>query len=144
MAGGLARRIGRRLADIVVLDESALIALLSSEDPHHDWAVQMFIDTVAWNYQITALNKAEAMVHPTRLGKLDGFLASLEGLRVEVAAIEDADTAEISKIKATTNLKMPDATVLYQAEKAQGAIATTDTELARVAQSRSVGVFRPS
>lgn len=132
------------MADIVVLDASAVIALLSSEDPHHDWAVQMFIDTVAWNYQITALNKAEAMVHPTRLGKLDGFLAALEGLRVEVTAIEDADSAQISNIRATTNLKMPDALVLYQAEKIQGAIATTDLELARVARSRSVGVFRPS
>ncbi len=104
----------------------------------------MFIDTVAWNYQMTALNKSEAMVHPTRLGKLESFLASLEGLRVEVAAIEDADTTGISKIRATTNLKMPDALVLYQAEKVQGAIATTDNELARVARSRSVGVFRPS
>lgn len=132
------------MAEIVVLDASALIALLSSEDPHHDWAVQMFIDTVAWNYQMTALGKAEAMVHPTRLGKLESFLSALEGIGVEVAAIEDADTAEISKIRATTNLKMPDALVLYQAEKFQGAIATTDIELARVAQSRSVGVFGPS
>jgi predicted nucleic acid-binding protein len=104
----------------------------------------MFIDTVAWNYQMTALNKAEAMVHPTRLGKLKGFLSSLEGLGVEVTAIEDADSAEISKIRATTNLKMPDALVLHQAQKVEGAIATTDIELARVARSRSVGVFRPS
>ncbi len=132
------------MADIVVLDASALIALLSSEDPHHDWAVQMFIDTVAWNYQMTALNEAEAMVHPTRLGKLEGFLSSLEGLRIKVATTEDSDTAGISKIRATTNLKMPDALVLYQAEKVQGAIATTDTELARVARSRSMGVFSPS
>ena len=140
----MARRTGRRLAEIVVLDASALIALLSSDDPHHDWAVQMFIDTVACNYQMTALNKAEAMVHPTRLGKLESFLASLEHLRIEVAAIEDIDTVGIAEIRATTNLKMPDALVLYQAEKVQGAIATTDNELTRVARSRSVGVFKPS
>ena len=93
---------------------------------------------------MTALNEAEAMVHPTRLGKLEGFLSSLEGLRIKVATTEDSDTAGISKIRATTNLKMPDALVLYQAEKVQGAIATTDTELARVARSRSMGVFSPS
>jgi predicted nucleic acid-binding protein len=131
------------LAEIVVLDASALIALLSSDDLHHDWAVRMFLDTTAWKFQMTVLNQAEAMVHPTRAGKLEQFLEAINNLRIEIAPVETSDGLEIAKIRAETSLRMPDALVLHQAIKVDGAIATTDKELAQEARARSVRVFQP-
>ena len=132
------------MAEIVVLDASALIALLSSDDPHHDWAVRMFLDTVAWQFQMTVLNQAEAMVHPTKSSRLEQFLAAVDNLRIEIVPVESSDGAQLAKIRADTNLRMPDVLVLHQALKVQGAIATTDKDLAKAARARSVGVFAPN
>ena len=132
------------MAEIVVLDASALIALLSSDDSHHEWAVRMFLDTTAWQFQMSVLNQAEAMVHPTRAGKQEQFLEAIHNLRIDIAPVEASDGLEIAKMRAQTNLRMPDALVLHQALKVHGAIATTDKELAQQARARSVGVFQPN
>ncbi len=132
------------MAEIVVLDASALIALLSSDDPHHDWAVRMFLDTVAWQFQMTVLNQAEAMIHPTKAGKLKQFHAAVDRLRIEIVPVESSDGAQLAKIRADTNLRMPDVLVLHQALKVDGAIATTDKSLAEAARARSVGAFAPN
>jgi predicted nucleic acid-binding protein len=144
LADKLARRIGKRLAKIVVLDASALIALFSDKDLHHNWAVQMLVDTIAWELQLISLNMAEAMVHPTKAGRLNQFTDSIRGLGIEVTSVDSSDAARLAQIRASTNLRMPDALVLNQAMRVGGAIATTDKELARVAASQSVGVFSPS
>jgi predicted nucleic acid-binding protein len=132
------------LAEIVVLDASALIALFSDTDPHHEWALRMFVDTIGWDLQMTALNLAEAMVHPARSERLDQFNDAIRGLGIEVTSVDSFDAPRLAQIRADTNLRMPDALVLNQAKKVGGAIAATDNELARVAASQSVGVFRPS
>jgi len=131
------------LAEVVVLDASALIALASSKDPHHQWALEMFRDTASFDLQITALSKAEALVHPARNGKLDKFQKLVSGLGVEVTPIEGEDAAKLATLRATTSLKMPDICVLHQAMKVKGSIATTDKELAKAAKSKGVGVFAP-
>lgn len=132
------------MAEIVVVDASALIALLSSDDPHHDWAMRMFLDTVSWQSQMSVLNQAEAMVHPTRAGKLDQFLTAVHNLRIEIVPVESSDGAQLAKIRAETNLRMPDTLVLHQALKVDGAIATTDKDLAKAARARAIGVFSPN
>ena len=104
----------------------------------------MFLDTTAWQFQMSVLNQAEAMVHPTRAGKQELFLEAINNLRIEIAPVEASDGVEIAKIRAQTNLRMPDALVLHQALKVDGSIATTDKELANQARSRSIGIFQPS
>ena len=104
----------------------------------------MFLDTTAWQFQMSVLNQAEAMVHPTRAGKQEQFLEAINNLRIDIAPVEASDGVEIAKIRAQTNLRMPDALVLHQAIKVDGAIATTDKELAEQARARSVGVFQPN
>jgi predicted nucleic acid-binding protein len=132
------------LAQIVVLDASALIALASSKDPHHDWALKMFRDTTSFQLQMTALTQAEVLVHPAKAGKLEKFLKLISELDLEITPIESSDSSKLANIRATTNLKMPDAVVLHQAVKEKGSIATTDGQLAKVARSNGVGVFLPS
>jgi predicted nucleic acid-binding protein len=132
------------LAQLVVLDASALIALASDTDPNHNWALEMFRDTAAFGIQMTALTQAEVLVHPARAGKLDKFLKLIGALGLEITTVEGSDSSQIAKIRATTSLKMPDAVVLSQAIKVEGSIATTDLKLARVAKEKGVGVFSPA
>lgn len=131
------------MAQLVVLDASALIALVSSQDPHHNWALEMFRDTASFELQMSALTQAEVLVHPARAGKLEKFLKLIRGLGLEITPIEEADASELASIRSNTNLKMPDAVVLHQALKVKGSIATTDNKLAQVAKAKGLGVFKP-
>jgi predicted nucleic acid-binding protein len=131
------------LAQLVVLDASAVIALASDTDPNHNWALEMFRDTAAFGLQMTALTQAEVLVHPARAGKLEKFLKLIGALGLEITPIEESDSSQIARIRSTTSLKMPDAVVLSQALKVAGFIATTDQKLAKVARENGVGVFSP-
>jgi predicted nucleic acid-binding protein len=132
------------LAQLVILDASALIALASDTDPNHNWALEMFRDTAAFGLQMTALTQAEVLVHPARAGKLEKFLRLIGALGLEITPIEESDSSQIAKIRVATSLKMPDAVVLSQAIKVSGSIATTDKRLAKVAKDQGLGVFSPS
>jgi len=131
------------LAQLVVLDASAVIALASDTDPNHSWALGMFRDTAAFSLQMTALTEAEVLVHPARAGKLEKFLKLFGALGLEITPIEESDSSQIAKIRASTSLKMPDAVVLSQAIKVSGSIATADKQLAKVAKDKGLGVFSP-
>jgi predicted nucleic acid-binding protein len=132
------------LAQLVVLDASALIALASDTDPNHNWALEMFRDTAGFGLQMTALTQAEVLVHPARAGRLEKFLKLIGALGLEITPIEESDSRQIAKIRAETSLKMPDAVVLSQAIKVAGSIATADKQLAKVAKDNGLGVFSPS
>jgi len=144
LAFQLEERAGSRLAQVVVLDASALIALVSSNEPHHEWALEMFLETSSFDLQMTCLTQAEVMVHPQRANKIEKFLKLIAGLNLEITPIEAADASQLASIRATTNLKMPDAVIVSQAMKVNGSIATTDQTLAQVARSKGVGVFHPA
>ncbi len=131
------------MAEVVVLDSSALIALVSSSDPHHKWALEMFRDTASFDLQMTALSQAEALVHPARNGKLDKFLKTFSALALVVTSFDSSDASKVATLRATTTLTMSDACVLHQAMKVKGSIATTDNQLAQAAKSKGVGVFSP-
>ena len=132
------------MAQLVILDASALIALASDADPNHNWALEMFRDTAAFGLQMTALTQAEVLVHPARAGKLEKFLRLIGALGLEITPIEESDSSQIAKIRVANSLKMPDAVVLSQAIKVSGSIATTDKRLAKVAKDQGLGVFSPS
>jgi predicted nucleic acid-binding protein len=132
------------LAELVVLDASALIALASDKDPNHSWAMAMFRDTAAFGLQMTALTQAEVLVHPARAGKLEKFLKLIGALGLEITPIDESDSIQIAKIRSATSLKMPDAVVLSQAIKVAGSIATADKQLAKVAKENGLGVFSPA
>jgi predicted nucleic acid-binding protein len=143
MANQLARRIGRRLARVVVLDASALIALVSSQDAHHNWALEMFRDTASFNLQMSCLTQAEVMVHPTRAGQLEKFQKMVNSIGLQITPIEPEDSASLANLRAKTSLKMPDVAVLRQAMKVNGTVATTDQKLAQAAKDLGFGVFHP-
>jgi predicted nucleic acid-binding protein len=103
----------------------------------------MFRDTAGFDLQMSAVSLAEVLVHPARAGKADKFLKLIDGLGLEIVPIEESDSAKLAKLRASTNLKMPDCLVLHQALKASGSIATTDKTLARVSKEKVLGFSHP-
>ena len=132
------------MARVVVLDASALIALVSSKDAHHQWAMDMFRDTASFGLQMSSLTQAEVMVHPARAGQLEKFQKMVNSLGLQITPIEPEDSASLANLRAKTSLKMPDVAVLRQAMKVNGTVATTDQKLAQAAKDLGFGVFHPN
>jgi predicted nucleic acid-binding protein len=129
------------MAGVVVLDASALIALYDSQDKHHPWALQMFIDTIQLELAMPALTYAEVLVHPIRAGKRSKFEKSIRGLGISFHGLAPEDALELAELRVKTNLKMPDVVVLHRALSLNAAIATTDKNLAEQARKLSLEVF---
>jgi predicted nucleic acid-binding protein len=131
------------MAGVVVLDASALIALFDSADPHHNWALKMFRDTVEFDLALPVLTYAEVLVHPVRAGRESDFEHSVKGLGVELIRLAADSGVSLAQLRVKTSLKMPDVVVLHEALRANGSIATTDKGLAAAARKLSIGVFKP-
>jgi predicted nucleic acid-binding protein len=128
----------------VILDSSALIALYSNHDKHHDWAMKMFMETIEFQLAMPVLTYAEALIHPLRSGKKKEFQAGIRGLGIEISSIPHESVDQIAELRASTKLRMPDVVVLSEAMNTSSAIATTDQLLAKTASSFSLPVYSPS
>ena len=128
----------------VVLDASVLIALYSSRDRNHKWAIDFFKQTLDRNLKMTVLNFAECLVHPVRAGKFEEFNSGIAGLGIEIVGLEPPAAAELAKLRAETSLKMPDVLVLFQALKSNAALASTDLQLSNTARKLGLETFSPA
>ncbi|MDH6531903.1 putative nucleic acid-binding protein [Aurantimicrobium minutum] len=129
------------MARVIVLDANVLIALLSSQDAHHGWAVDLFIDSVDDTLVISSLTLSEAMVHPARNGQIDVMLRNITSLGIKVAPLDQADSINLAYVRARTQLRMPDALVLHTAIEHHASLATLDARLAQAAQSEGLNVI---
>ena len=128
----------------VVLDASVLIALYSSKDRNHAWAMDFFKQTLDRDLKMTVLNFSECLAHPVRAGKLQRFNAGIAGLGIEIVGLEPLAGPELAKLRAETGLKMPDVLVLFEALKSNAALASTDSQVSNTAREMSLEVFSPS
>lgn len=128
---------------MIVLDAGALIALLNDQDPHHEWALQMFIDTVAEDLRISAVNLAEALVHPVKAGRHREFMDSVQGLGLEVCDVDSDAVVSLAIIRAERGLRMPDAVAVHLALTSDSTLATTDRVLGQTALGLSLRVLQP-
>jgi predicted nucleic acid-binding protein len=131
------------MAEVVVLDASTVIALYDSKDKNHSWALELFRETISFDLVMPSLTYAEVLVHPIRSRKQKSFEKGIAGLGIRIHGLEASEATCLAQIRAKTNLKMPDAIVLFTALEAKAAIATTDKSLALSARKLSVGVFQP-
>ena len=131
------------MADVVVLDAGALIALYDSRDPHHDWSVELFLSTARFSLAMSSLTFAETMVHPARAGRLDDFVGGVSGLRLDIVSLGLNDAEAIADLRASSGLKMPDVCVLQCALAQSAILATTDRALAETARMKSLTVVSP-
>ena len=131
------------MAGVVVLDAGALIALYRGKDAHHEWAKSMFIDTVGDEWVMNTLTYAEVLVHPIKQRKASQFRKGIAGLGIDINSLTDEDSVELANIRASSNLRMPDAVVLFEAIRSKASLATTDDSLAREALRRGLRVMCP-
>lgn len=130
---------------MIVLDAGLLIAVLDARDAHHSWANEVIVATADERIAASALSMAESLVRPVGVGV--GVAAdaerALRGLGLEVLAIAADDALPLAEVRAATGLRMPDAAVLFTAERMGAALATTDVQLGRVAAARGLVVHAP-
>jgi hypothetical protein len=131
------------MARVTVLDASALIALCSTEDDHHRWALDMFSITQGSDLMISALTYAEFLVGPKRQKKLQQVLDGTSQLGLEITTLDNLNAISLAEVRANSNLRLPDAVVLQTALEHSGAIATTDKRLANAARELNLPVYQP-
>ena len=132
------------MAGVVVLDASTLIALHDESDSHHPWALDLLRSTLSDEWVMSGLTYAETLVHPLRAGRVDEFERSVVGLGIVVADLMASDARSVAALRASTQLRMPDAIVLQLAISTQGVLATADLRLARGAVVLGLSVACPT
>lgn len=123
---------------MIVLDAGVLIAHLDRADPFHGAAVDFLEENEEFEFAAAALTVAESLVHPTANGQAAEFDATLERLRLVRIDLVADDVRAVAEVRATTRLRMPDALVLFTAERHGAEIVTTDRGVGRAAEARGV------
>lgn len=126
---------------MIVLDASVIIAYLDSDDVHHDRAEALLAREIDDDFAINSLTLAEVLVVPARDNRMDDARATLSDLEVRELPFPAEAGATLARLRADTNLKMPDCCVLLTAEYAGARLASFDDRLARVAAARNIVVL---
>ena len=103
---------------LIALDASVLIALLDSDDPHHQSARAALDAHADDDLRIPAHTLAEALVHPVRASKEREARRLIAGLEIAVDPVDEAVAVAAARLRARhgSALRMPDALVLAYAD----------------------------
>lgn len=127
----------------LVLDASALIALFNDKDAHHDWARNLMIQATAESLHMSSINLAEVAVQPIRLGIEDKFYKGISGLDIQISGLSEESSKDFARLRATTNVPMPDCCAIQLAVEKNSPLATCDKAQAKAAKSLGIEVFQP-
>jgi len=128
----------------LVLDASAMIALLDPSDAHHTWGYDLYLNTTDDDLVLPAINFAEILVHPARLSTEGELALSLKKLRVEIRSISEEDALETARLRSKLGLKLPDTFTLQAAIAEEATLVSTDKALAKTAREYGLTVYSPS
>jgi predicted nucleic acid-binding protein len=121
---------------VIVLDASVLIGFIFDQDAHHEAAVALLRDAADDSFGVSPVTLAEALVAPTRLGRVEAAERMLLEIGItEIPLPRDAAVA-LARLRVESKLKMPDCGVLLAAITSNGAVATFDSRLASAAKAR--------
>ena len=127
---------------MIVLDASALIAMLDPQDAHHATIATTLRSHAADNWRTSALTMAEVMVRAAGDEELLGVLGEdLVELGIDTVALTDEDVEPLARLRATTGLRMPDCCVILTAHTTGGTLLTTDRMLAERARELAIPVL---
>ena len=102
---------------LVVLDASALIALLDPNDALHAAARLEFNQFAGEDLAVPASALAETLVAPARSGKLEEAKRQIQALDLRIADQGEAVAVEAARLRSRhRRLRLPDALVLATAE----------------------------
>jgi predicted nucleic acid-binding protein len=123
---------------MIVLDAGVLIAHLREGDPFHQ-AVGVFLEeNEEFDWGVSAMTIAESLVHAVQAGRGVSVLSAVKRLEILQLGVMADDTLGLAEVRAATGLKMPDAIVVYSAERHGAELVTTDRAVARAAEARNV------
>lgn len=127
---------------MIILDACILIAYLTPNDAHHDRAVALLLDHADEEFAVSALTQAEVLVHPAKSGRENEVATNLSSLGIEVIPIGEVQAIDLSRTRARTGLRMPDACVLVATLEHRARLATFDATLASAAERAGLIVLR--
>jgi predicted nucleic acid-binding protein len=127
---------------MIVLDASAVIALLNPSDPHHLRAAQLLEEHSTADFRMHQITLAEVLVDAVRTGRGAQLFDDLTSLGVVAHEPGANEPLILAELRATTGLRMPDCCVLAVARQETLPLATFDNQLARAAQSLGVETLR--
>lgn len=123
---------------MIVFDAGVLIAHLNETDAFHRAARDFFDEFEEFDFGANVVTIAECLVRPAQLGHASQTEAKLDRLHLIRLDLPAEAAARVADIRAHAKLKMPDAIVLYTAEREGVELVTTDAALARAAGERGV------
>ena len=132
------------MAGVVTLDAGVLIALMNSQDAHHEWAVDLLKQTLHDELNMSVLTMAECLVAPERQGLGKKFAENIAKLEIKIEPLTSEASTHLASLRAQTNLRMPDAVALQAAQTRGNRLATTDKTLANQAATLGVAVLHPN
>jgi predicted nucleic acid-binding protein len=119
----------------LALDASAVIALLSAADAHHERAVTEFGEASDRNDDLSMAASAysEIMVHALRQHRGDLVDRLVDQLRIEVVTVDRAIARGAAELRAVHRaLRLPDALVLATAQIRDARLLTFDERLTQL------------
>ena len=122
----------------IVFDANVVIALLDSNNIHHEKAVEIYLASSSSSIHLSALTYAEILTHPAGTKNLGKFVSNLSAGGFEVEEISTELAIDIAKVRQATRLKMPDACVLALAKHLDCELITADRQLADKAKQYKV------
>ena len=126
------------MAGVIILDANVLIGFLDATDPHHDASLDLLERHFVDGFGSNVLTVAEALVHPTRVGRQDAAAASLAKIGVQVIGLGTAEASSLAGVRTAQRVRMPAAVALHTAIQTGSALATFDASLAAAAERAGV------
>ena len=126
---------------MIVLDASVLIGHLDGSDAHHTRARALLGKTGPESLGASTITLAETLVAPARAGRLQEAQAALERLGVGELSLGEDAPARLARLRAESELKLPDCCVLLTAQEHRGAVASFDADLVRTAEALGLAAF---
>jgi len=119
----------------LVLDASALIALLSAEDAHHERAVVEFGEASDRNDDLSMASSvySEIMVHALRRQRGDDIDRLVDRLCIEIVTVDRVIARQAAELRAVhRTLRLPDALALATAQAREARLLTLDERLSQL------------
>lgn len=123
---------------MIVLDASALIAILRPGDALYAQAAASLLALEGRQLLISPVTHAEVLVGPARVGTLERTRAAIERLGVDEVALAPDAAPRLARIRVDSRLKLPDCCVVLAAQQRAAAVLTFDDRLAAACERLGV------
>jgi predicted nucleic acid-binding protein len=123
---------------MIVFDAGVLIALANADDTFHRKAVGFVERHEEAEFAASVVNLSESLVRPAMADRGGELWDLFERFGIIPIDLVGTDVLGVATVRAATRLRMPDAIVVYTAEKHRAELVTTDHTVARAAAARDI------